>query len=163
MTTSHQRLSTLDALRGLAALGVCWFHFTNGNKAFLPDGLLKSSGAYGWLGVEMFFVISGFIIPYTLQRSGYRSSDYGRFLIKRIIRLDPPYLVAILAVIALNYASAASPGFNGPHFNFSLVQVTLHLGYLNVFFGYPWLNPVFWTLAIELQYYLAVGLLFPLI
>lgn len=150
----------LDALRGIAALGVCWYHFTHGNVTFLPEGLLKSSGTFGWLGVEMFFVISGFIIPYSLQRGGYRLADYGTFLLKRVIRLDPPYLVAILIIIALGYASTATPGFAGPKFAPSFVQVLLHLGYVNVFFGYPWLSPVFWTLAIELQYYLLVGLLF---
>ena len=108
----------------------------------------------------MFFVISGFIIPYALHRSSYRVTDYGRFILKRIIRLDPPYLVGILIVIALGYASSATPGFSGPPFEPSLAQVVLHLGYVNVLFGYPWLNPVYWTLAIELQYYLLVGLLF---
>jgi peptidoglycan/LPS O-acetylase OafA/YrhL len=160
MSSSPSRLSIPDALRGTAALGVCWHHFTNGNPAFLPEGVLKASGAFGWL---MFFVISGFIIPYALQRSSYRVSDYGTFLLKRIVRLDPPYLVAIFVVIVLGYASAATPGFRGPSFAPSLTQVALHLGYINVFFGYPWLNPVFWTLAIELQYYLSVGLLFPVI
>jgi peptidoglycan/LPS O-acetylase OafA/YrhL len=163
MNPSPTRLTTLDALRGIAALSVCWYHFTNGNPDFLPASILKSSGHYGWLGVEIFFVISGFIIPYALQRSSYRISDYGTFILKRIIRLDPPYLVAILIVIALEYVSMARPGFNGPAFHFSFVQLVLHLGYVNVFFGYPWLNPVFWTLAIELQYYLLVGLLFPII
>jgi peptidoglycan/LPS O-acetylase OafA/YrhL len=163
MTQPPSRLSTLDALRGLAALAVCWYHFTQGNPVFLPDGWLKASGSFGWLGVEVFFVISGFIIPYALQRSGYRLSDYGTFILKRIIRLDPPYLVAILAVIVLGYASTATPGFRGPKFDPSIAQVILHLGYVNVFFGYPWLNPVFWTLAIELQYYLMVGLIFPVI
>lgn len=159
MNQSPDRLQTIDAFRGIAALAVSWYHFTNGNSAFLSDGLLKLSGAYGWLGVEVFFVISGFIIPYALLHSRYRVSDYCTFLLKRIIRLDPPYLVAILAIIALSYVSNAMPGFRGQRFEFSLVQTLLHLGYVNVFFGYPWLNPVFWTLAIELQYYLLVGLL----
>lgn len=156
-----ERLSVLDALRGIAALGVCWFHFTHGNATFLPEGVLKSSGTYGWLGVEIFFVISGFIIPYALYRSGYSSADYGSFILKRIIRLDPPYLVGILVVLALGYATSATPGFKGAPFAPSFVEILLHLGYANVFFGYRWLNPVFWTLAIELQYYLLVGLVFP--
>ena len=160
MSSPSQRLTIVDALRGIAALGVCWNHFTNGNPAFLPEGALKASGAFGWL---MFFVISGFIIPYALQRGGYRVSDYGTFLLKRIVRLDPPYLVAIFVVIVLGYASAATPGFGGPPFAPSFHQVALHLGFINVFFGYPWLNPVFWTLAIELQFYLLAGLLLPVI
>jgi hypothetical protein len=54
-----QRIETVDALRGVAALSVAWYHFTHGNLTFLRDGRLKSSGAYGWLGLEMFFVLSG--------------------------------------------------------------------------------------------------------
>ncbi|MES2571755.1 MAG: acyltransferase [Verrucomicrobiota bacterium] len=161
MSSSSHRLLTLDALRGIAALWVCWYHFTQGNTEFLEEGWLKSSGSFGWLGVEIFFVISGFIIPYALFRSEYRTSDYGTFLLKRITRLDPPYIAGILIVIILGYISTVTPGFRGPPFQLSATQVILHLGYANVLFGHPWLNPVFWTLAIELQYYLLAGLLFP--
>ena len=157
--SGFQRNATLDVLRGVAAMSVAWYHFTNGNPKFLASGLLKASGTYGWLGVEMFFVISGFIIPLTLMRSGYRIADYRKFLVKRIVRLDPPYIVALVLIIALGYLSSAVPGFQGRPFHASVPQVLLHLGYLNVFFGYAWLNPVFWTLAVELQYYLLIGLL----
>jgi len=162
-TERTERLHTLDALRGLAALGVTWFHLTNGNETFLPPGPVKASGAYGWMGVEIFFVISGFIIPLSLHRAGYRLRDYGAFVLKRMLRLDPPYVVALLVTIAVGYLASHTPGFRGQPYAVSLPQFFLHLGYLNVFFGYPWLNPVFWTLAIELQFYLAIGLLFPLL
>lgn len=151
----------IDALRGSAILGVCLWHFTN--SAGLSDGFVKWLGAFGWLGVEIFFVISGFIIPYALHHSSYQIADYGRFIIKRMVRLDPPYLVGLLIVIVLGYIAAATPGFRGPPFQPSFTQVVLHLGYVNFLFGYPWLNEVFWTLAIELQYYLLVGLAFPAI
>lgn len=157
------RLLTLDCLRGIAAFAVLWFHLTNGNTGFLPEGILKSSGVHGWLGVEVFFVISGFILPYALQRAGYRPANYFRFVWKRILRLDPPYLACIALVIALNFASTLAPGFRGPPFQFDLKQVLLHLGYLNGLVGYDWLNPVFWTLAIEFQFYLLIALLFPLV
>ncbi|MBM3798223.1 MAG: acyltransferase [Acidobacteria bacterium] len=157
------RLLTLDCLRGIAAFAVLWFHFTNGNAEFLPQGVLKSSGRYGWLGVEVFFVISGFILPYALQRAGYQSADFFRFVWKRILRLDPPYIVCIALVLVLNFASTLVPGFRGQPFQFDSVQILLHLGYLNALFGYEWVNVVFWTLAIEFQFYLLVALLFPLI
>lgn len=162
MSISQQRLPTLDALRGIAVLGVCWFHFTNGEPTFLPDGFLKSSGAYGWLGVEIFFVISGFIIPWSLRRGSYQVADYGRFLLKRMIRLEPPYLVGIGVVLAVNFIASEFLEYRGlPQFSF--VQLVLHLAYLNVFFGYPWIDPPYWTLAIEFQYYLLMGLVFPAI
>lgn len=51
-----EKFHHLDALRGLASLAVCWFHLTLSEA--LP-AWLRLSGAYGWLGVEVFFVISG--------------------------------------------------------------------------------------------------------
>lgn len=154
------RLRVLDALRGLAALSVVWFHLAHANGLIEPGTAIYRAGTYGWVGVEVFFVISGFVIPYTLDRNQYRVSQYGRFLLKRVIRLDPPYLVSILVFIALAaYFSAA----NHTPFRFSGTQILLHLGYLNVFFGYEWINNVYWTLAIEAQYYLLIGLTFPLV
>ena len=144
-------------------MSVCWFHLTNGNPAFLPDGFWKLSGMWGWAGVEVFFVISGFIIPFTLWQSGYRLKNYARFILKRIIRLDPPYLLSILLTIALAYVSLLYPGFKGKPPAYSLTQIALHLGFVNVFFGYPWVNVVYWSLALEFQYYLLIGLIFPLL
>ena len=71
-TARSARLTTPDCLRGMAAAGVAWFHITNGNPEFSPPALLKASGAHGWLGVEVFFVISGFVIPYALHAARYR-------------------------------------------------------------------------------------------
>ena len=111
----------------------------------------------------IFFVISGFIIPFTLHRAQYRLADYGTFLLKRIVRLDPPYLATIALIVAMGVLASHVPGFQGAPFAVTLPQLLAHLGYANVIFGYEWLSPVFWTLAIELQYYLLVGLLFPLL
>jgi peptidoglycan/LPS O-acetylase OafA/YrhL len=155
------RVEILDPLRGLAALSVSWFHFTNGSS-YVSTGWLRASGTYGWLGVEAFFVISGFVIPYSLLGGGYEPRrHFGRFLLKRLTRLEPPYLLSIVLVIALAYLSARTPGFAGSPPDYSAPQLLLHLGYLNTFFGYRWLNPVYWTLGIEFQYYLFVALIFP--
>src|SRR5580698_10448489 len=60
MRDSGGRLQAVEYTRGVAAFMVMWFHFTY----LLPDGVLRASGLYGYLGVEAFFVITGFIIPY---------------------------------------------------------------------------------------------------
>ena len=104
-----------------------------------------------------------FVIPYALHHASYSHVHYGRFLLKRVVRLDPPYIAAIGLALVLGYLSQRAPGFAGPPFRPTVAQVALHLGYVNVFFGHPWLNPVFWSLAIEFQYYLVVGLLFGLV
>lgn len=162
--TPTHRLESVDALRGLAALAVCWFHFTQGNGGFLPPGWLKSTGHFGYLGVEVFFVLSGFVIPYAMRRGNYRGPrDLGRFLVKRVVRIEPPYLANIAMVLALGWLSTQVPGFRGPPLNVSSTDVLLHLGYLNSYFDRPWLNVVYWTLAIEFQYYLLVALIHPLL
>jgi peptidoglycan/LPS O-acetylase OafA/YrhL len=155
------RIEVVEALRGIAALAVAWFHFTHG-AGLLEDGWLKSTGDYGWLGVEVFFVISGFVIPYSMHRGGFRlGPDVGTFLGKRVLRIEPPYIAAVLVTVALWYASAATPGFRGaaPHLTWG--QVASHAGYLTAILGFNWLNPVFWSLAIEFQFYLFAALAYP--
>ncbi len=160
------RIYVLDPLRGLAACAVMWFHFTKGGPLLRgaegASAWLKASGAKGWLGVEVFFVISGFVLPYAMWRGRYRLRDYGTFLVKRLLRLEPPYFCAILLTVGLWLAGPLIPGFSGDPFRFDGRQFALHFGYLNAFVGYPWYNPVFWTLAIEFQFYLLIALLFPL-
>lgn len=155
----RDRIDVLDFLRGMASLAVVWHHFFG----VLEPGALRSASFYGQLGVQVFFVISGFIIPYSLWRSRYTLRNFGTFVLKRIVRLDPPYLVTIALIIALGVFSWYVPFQKDQVFQMTLPQVFLHFAYVNVFFGYPWLSDVFWTLAIEFQYYLLIGLAFPLL
>lgn len=157
------RVTTIDCLRGAAAMAVVWFHVTNGTpNAYSPDWL-RASGRQGFLGVEVFFVISGFVIPLALQRARYRIRDYGWFVLRRLVRLDPPYFASIALAIALTYAFAALPGFRGKPPSYPLPVLLSHIAYANKFFGLPSVIPVYWSLSLEFQYYLLLGLVFPLI
>jgi peptidoglycan/LPS O-acetylase OafA/YrhL len=157
-------VSSLDLLRGLAAVAVAFFHFTHGNPDFLsPDNSLFIIGRYGFLGVEVFFVISGFVIPYSMYVGRYKMASFGKFMVKRVVRIEPPYLISIILVLALNYLSTLSPYYRGEGFHVDMTGLLLHLGYLNAFFNYQWINDVYWTLAIEFQYYLIIAMLFPLL
>jgi peptidoglycan/LPS O-acetylase OafA/YrhL len=159
MRKSDGRIEVLDFLRGVASISVALFHFCN----VLGPGAIYTASTYGKYGVQVFFVISGFIIPYSLHRGGYRIKHYLTFVLKRVTRLDPPYLVTIAIVLALGFLSRVFPFQKDLRFEVSAAQVLLHLGYLNTFFGYPWLVDIFWSLAIEFQYYLLIGLVFPLV
>ena len=154
-----QRMANIDVLRGLASLSVCWFHLTN---QYSQSSFTRISGSYGWLGVEIFFVISGFIIPYALYMSDYSvRQDWKTFIFKRSLRIEPPYLIAVAMTLLLWHASTLSPNFQGDHPPaFTSLTTLLHLGYLNDIAGYRWLNPVFWTLAIEFQFYILVSFVF---
>lgn len=153
------RLPNVELVRGLAALAVTWFHLTNS----YPDGWVRASGSYGWLGVEAFFVISGFVLPYSLHRSQYKLSDFGRFMLRRLIRLEPPYVASVLLVVVLAWLSFATPGFRGLSPNFELGQILAHLLYLVPVFGYDWVSPVYWTLFFEFSFYVVLGLIFPVV
>lgn len=161
-----QRILILDPLRGFAALAVVWFHFV-GTGHFSGTGIfsdwLTASGKYAWAGVEIFFVISGFVLPYALSKNGYHLRHFFVFLWKRLMRLEPPYIASIAMVIIIAAISPLIPGFQGAPFKFELPRLLSHLGYLSSFLNYEWYNIVYWTLAIELQFYLVIALLFPLL
>lgn len=150
------RLASVEALRGLAAASVAWYHLTDTYGA----NIVRESGSFGWLGVDAFFVISGFVIPYSLASGGYTTKEFGRFLARRVIRLEPPYIVSIVLVIALNAASTWAPGFAGKPVNYSPAQVASNLFYLVPLTRYEWIQPVYWSLAYEFVFYIATGLLF---
>ncbi len=161
-----ERQENVEVLRAIAAVSVMWFHLVNLNPSFLPgDSLLKASGAYGYLGVQMFFVISGFVIPYSLSLRSYRITVDGLgFLGRRIARIEPAYLVSVVLMVVLQVASALTPGdgaaMPGPGIATSMA---LHFAYLAPWFQVPWLSPVYWSLAIELQYYVLMLFFAPLL
>lgn len=162
-SASDGRFPTIQALRGVAALAVCWFHLTYGMPGFLDPGWLKQSGMYGWLGVQVFFVISGFLIPYTLHRSGYHAGQFFHFLAKRLVRLHPPYLATLVVVLGYRHLERLFPVPVSKPIPAQWGQFFAHLAFLNPLFGYKWFVAVFWTLAVEFQFYLLLGLTFGLL
>ena len=144
MKKSH--LYSADYIRAIASIMVAIFHL--GGKA-LP--VLN----YGWLGVELFFVLSGFIICWSLPVD-YKFSDMGIFIWKRIVRIEPPYVASIILILIINGIVLSQPKIDW-------INLIMHLGYLNNFGNKPYLNPVYWTLGIEFQYYILIALVFPLI
>jgi peptidoglycan/LPS O-acetylase OafA/YrhL len=119
--------------------------------------VLQAIGSVGWLGVQAFFVISGFVIPYSLLRANYDRGRFFSFLVRRVVRIDPPYLASIALSIAVAYTAYATPGYHGRHPHYTAGQVLAHLGYVNNFLGYEQINRVYWTLGIEFQFYILIG------
>jgi peptidoglycan/LPS O-acetylase OafA/YrhL len=153
------RLAVLDGLRLIAALMVAMYHFSGFEPGVNPawgatpaeafPGLYHLS-SYGWMGVELFFLISGFVIC---------MSSWGRtlggFFRSRLTRLYPAYWPAVLitsAVVALwpTVRHALRPS-----------EVLLNLSMLNSPLGVPYVDGVYWSLWAEARFYLlfAVALL----
>jgi peptidoglycan/LPS O-acetylase OafA/YrhL len=151
----------LDSLRAIAALSVCLFHFVCGPVNFITDKDTLHFFSFGAYGVQLFFVISGFIIPWSVYHNAYKIKHYGKFLLKRFLRLEPPYVFSMLLVIALYFLRRFYTDVPDSRM-FSFNQILLHFGYLIPFFheSYKWLNDAYWTLAIEFQFYLFMGLFY---
>lgn len=161
------RLRSIDALRGIAALGVVLYHAVEQGKHALPNNLLdypvrlvQFLSSFGYIGVFLFFVISGFCIH--LQWAKARATGlepdirFGPFWKRRLRRLYPPYLLAIACYLLLTaiYARIDLTHF----FVYDLGMHLLMLHNLDPRTCYT-INGVFWTLAIEEQLYLAYFLL----
>jgi peptidoglycan/LPS O-acetylase OafA/YrhL len=163
----NEKIIALDSLRGIAALMVCLFHFTN-DTTFLPtNNFFHVVGQHGWSGVQLFFLISGFVIPYSLYKANYSYQNCTfsapRFLARRFVRIEIPYFVSILLVLFVGYLYAISPYYKGIGFEIDFENVFLHLFYINSFFDKPFLSSVYWTLAIEFQFYIVLLFIFPLL
>ncbi len=164
MTQPHtNHIPVLDHLRGLAALLVFGCHFGPGFAGISFIDPLVALSSYGERGVEMFFAISGFVIPYSMYQRGHQFRQSGIFLLRRMTRLEPPYLACIALILCLNGITQIRAGVDAihPELQVTFPQVLAHFGYLNALCGYRWLNVVFWTLAIEFQYYLFAVVAYP--
>lgn len=160
----RQHFTTIDALRGFAALSVCLFHLGGAVLPKLASPLTSSLTSWGWTGVEVFFVISGFVIPYVLLRSHYRWADAGNFLARRFVRIWPPSAILIVLSIA-QYAVINRVGMNDPAGFIALDpwRIAVNFAYAVPFTSETWLNGILWTLAVEFQYYIVLSLIFPLL
>jgi peptidoglycan/LPS O-acetylase OafA/YrhL len=152
-------LVNLDVFRGIAALSVCLYHFTLDNEPMLGRGAVPFS--YGYLGVHVFFVISGFVIPLMLTRMAFRFANIGSFLRSRWLRLYPAYALAAIVAMGLWYLSSKMPGFHGNEFRAESFRLLSNALLICDFTGEDWIIPVFWTLAIEAQFYILMSVSFP--
>lgn len=150
------QFSTVHALRGIAAFWVVLFHsykFGALNALQLdptsPFTLLVFE--FGRGGVAMFFVISGFVIAHSLRDARPDMRFVGRFMLRRSVRLDPPYWVSILVCLALAGAIAASNGVAATWPSFG--GVLAHMFYLQELLRVPEISVVYWTLTYEIQFY----------
>lgn len=147
---ANARLLGLDALRGLAAVAVVLYHFGVRVTELYPEtGAPLRVFEPGQYGVQLFFIISGFVIYMTLRRANLR-----RFVTSRFIRLYPIYWLCLL-LTAGAMALVELPGRE-----VTLAQVLVNITMFQAFVGVSAVDGAYWTLAAELSFYMQVAALY---
>lgn len=147
------RLGWLDALRGIAALVVVFDH---SSYAFMPEIRRELMPEFNTsrYGIMVFFLVSGYIIPASLERRGCVRT----FWMGRVFRVYPLWAAVVTAVLAANLLGFAEIRDFGQQ---STVTVALaHVALLQELLGTPNLLLVLWTLSYEMAFYLLVVALF---
>lgn len=164
-TSRFGRLRSIDALRGAAALGVVLYHTVGPHARFGPRVLnwlaipILPTIRFGYVGVFLFFVISGFCIHLSRAKAQAEKKapvGFTAFWKRRFRRLYPPYIIALVLFLGI---TAFTTKFElTPFYVWDVVSHVLMLHNLDSHTVYS-INGVFWTLAIEEQLYLAYFLL----
>lgn len=149
---TNTRVNEIDLLRFFAALAVVFFHYAFRGYAadgmsVMPYPLLASTFKYGYLGVELFFMISGFVILMTAAGGSLRG-----FAISRIVRLYPAFwaccTITFLVIVF----------FGEPHFTASIGQYLVNMTMLSDFVGVPSIDGAYWSLFVEIRFYALVAI-----
>lgn len=148
-TEKFKRIGELDALRGLAALSVILFHYTTKYSQIFNSEFTISefNFKYGHYGVQLFFMISGFVIFMTLDKI----KNGKDFIFKRFIRLYPIYWICMIFTFIVTYVF--QPGF-GRTFRDFIFSFTMIPGLL----GAKAVDGAYWSLVPELFFYLLMFL-----
>jgi len=163
---------SLEIARGLAALLVFCFHI----KAYIAEAspTLGSLARYGYMGVPIFFVISGYCMAASAHQVLRRNRSAGSFLRKRFLRIYPAFWASIIIIMVTPYLLEGLSALKTGHFNspaprwmaldsmdwleiVTLTRVFFSNG-LGLDKAFSSINIVYWTLAIEFQFYLVMYL-----
>jgi peptidoglycan/LPS O-acetylase OafA/YrhL len=173
--TSSRRIPELDGLRGIAILLVLLFHYFYHypDASYQPAGLIRNtflqferSISLGWTGVDLFFVLSGFLIGGILLDARSSPLYFKAFYVRRLYRIVPLYYVWILTYVVVllladSLFKANTSSFGGPPASSRLYLLPAFLQNFGVVgysrFARAWFQPT-WSLAVEEQFYLLAPL-----
>ena len=145
------RYSELDAIRGIAAIFVVLYHYTVQYGAIFGFTVAPFFRfEFGKYGVELFFIVSGFVIFLTLNKT---TNPYD-FIVSRFSRLYPAYWAAVILTFTVATMAAL------PNYGISLKNAFINLSMLQKFVHVPPVDGVYWTLVIELSFYIVMFIFF---
>jgi peptidoglycan/LPS O-acetylase OafA/YrhL len=156
-----ERFENINLLRAFAAIAVVVYHVIEYGQwtAFPREGPLLVF-RIGWIGVDLFFVISGFVIARSALGMWRQDPEHfpSRYAVRRIARIVPLYLLTCVLWVAF-----FKPDFFEPPATHWLWQIGAHATFTHTFWPstYGSIVGVNWTLGIEMQFYLLVALLVP--
>ncbi|WP_244522064.1 acyltransferase family protein [Bradyrhizobium embrapense] len=151
-----QRYAKIDGLRAIAALGVMVEHMFGDLLRQTPPAagpmnaagdLLVQNVSLGRFGVALFFLISGFVVPFSI--GGER--PLFQFAVSRAFRLYPALWLALAVLASMAWLAGEPP---------RAATVLANMTMAPALFGQPWLSPIYWTLFVELAFYVLIALLF---
>lgn len=149
-----KRIALIDYARFVAAMSVMAYHYLfNGILNGKISSLRHHSDVaflakYGYLGVDLFFMISGYVIFFSAVN---RTPE--KFAVNRVVRLYPAFIVAVF------FTSFFSMFWGGNQMSVSLLQVIANLTMMAPSFGQPFIDGVYWTLLYEIRFYALVLLI----
>ncbi|KWR75032.1 acyltransferase family protein [Cupriavidus sp. IDO] len=149
-----QRNALLDGLRMVAALAVLLYHFgfrayEGGNPQILHYPELAGAAKYGFLGAGLFFFISGYVILMTLRHRTLRD-----FAVARIVRLYPTFWLCAGMTLVVGNLFGPAQFFRTP------VEALANIPILAGAFRAPYIDDVYWSLSMELQFYAVAAALY---
>jgi peptidoglycan/LPS O-acetylase OafA/YrhL len=152
-----ERFAGIDGLRGLACLAVVAHHaYYSAGQYQWPLGLPKLL-SYGYLGVEIFFVLSGFCLAYPMLDRDPASVDWWLYTKRRVRRILPGYWAVLLLLLVASWVIAhfrIEPFFSD---RVLIVPTVRQFFYVATLIA-VWFNPVFWTLTVEARWYFVLPL-----
>ena len=150
---TNTRVNEIDLLRFFAALLVVFFHYSFRGYAadamsVMPYPLLAPFSKYGYLGVELFFMISGFVILMTASSGSLRG-----FVVSRFVRLYPTFWACCTITFAVIVA------IGGTRYSASPSQYLINMTMLSDFVGVPAIDGAYWSLFVEMKFYALVAVI----
>jgi peptidoglycan/LPS O-acetylase OafA/YrhL len=145
------RVNEIDLLRLFAALTVVFYHYSfrgyaADDMSIMPYPLLAPYAKYGYLAVDLFFLISGFVILMTATGRSLRD-----FFASRVVRLYPAFwaccTITFVVIIAIGE----------PRFSASIGQYLVNLTLASGFVGVPAIDGIYWSLFVEIRFYALVA------